>query len=148
MVGRCEQLDDLMIEEDDTLRLQPCFSPVWDTALTLNALADAGPDDGRAGRRARGVDWLLAREVRTPGDWSLTNPDLEPGGWFFEYRNGFYPDTDDTAMVLMALARTRALADAGRAGPAAERGVRLARRACRTATAAGRRSTATSTAKS
>lgn len=99
------QLDDLMIEEDQTLRLQPCFSPVWDTALTLIALADAG-----AGRHhpavERGVRWLLDREVRRPGDWSLANPGVEPGGWFFEYRNAFYPDTDDTAMVLMALART------------------------------------------
>src|SRR5262249_23174390 len=99
------QLDNLMIEEDETLRLQPCFSPVWDTALTLIALADAG-----AGRHhpavERGVRWLLDREVRRPGDWSLANPGVEPGGWFFEYQNAFYPDTDDTAMVLMALART------------------------------------------
>ena len=54
----------------------------------------------------RAVHWLLEHEVRRPGDWSVMNPHLEPGGWFFEYRNGFYPDTDDTAMVLMGLART------------------------------------------
>jgi squalene-hopene/tetraprenyl-beta-curcumene cyclase len=61
--------------------------------------------------------------VRRPGDWSKTNPRLEPGGWFFEYRNGFYPDTDDTAMVLMALAKTGyAATSAGR--PAVERGLR------------------------
>jgi squalene-hopene/tetraprenyl-beta-curcumene cyclase len=100
-----KQLDDLQIEENGTLRLQPCFSPVWDTALTLIGLADAGvsgshPDVGR------GVEWLLAKEVRRPGDWSGAHPGLEPGGWFFEYNNGFYPDTDDTAMVLMALARS------------------------------------------
>ncbi len=117
-----KQLEDLMIEEDDTLRLQPCFSPVWDTALALNALADAEvpghhPAIQQAGR------WLVEREVRQRGDWSLTNPNLEPGGWFFEYRNGFYPDTDDTAMVLMALAKTgQANTPAGR--PAAERGLR------------------------
>ncbi len=101
-----KQVDDLMIEEDDTLRVQPCFSPVWDTALGLNTLAVAGvpPDAEEAIDRAAG--WLLDKEVRRPGDWSLLNPDLEPGGWFFEYRNGFYPDTDDTAMVLMGLART------------------------------------------
>jgi squalene-hopene/tetraprenyl-beta-curcumene cyclase len=123
-----QQLDDLMIEEGNTLRLQPCFSPVWDTALTLNALADVGAVQGdehpAAGRKAhaaieRGVRWLLQKEVRRPGDWSKANPGLEPGGWFFEYHNGFYPDTDDTAMVLMALAKT------GHAtAPAAERGVR------------------------
>jgi squalene-hopene/tetraprenyl-beta-curcumene cyclase len=109
-----EQLERLMIEEDDTLRLQPCFSPVWDTALTLIALADAG-----AGKRpralSRGVRWLLEHEVRRRGDWSVLNPHLEPAGWFFEYRNGHYPDTDDTAMALMALART------GQAGTEAAR---------------------------
>ncbi|HKI34174.1 MAG TPA: squalene--hopene cyclase [Gemmataceae bacterium] len=134
-----KQLDDLMIEEDDTLRLQPCFSPVWDTALTLNALADTEQlqiADWRLqianGKSAisnlqsaiqRGVRWLLEKEVRRPGDWRQANPGLEPGGWFFEYHNGFYPDTDDTAMVLMALARTgHASGAAGR--PAAERGLR------------------------
>jgi squalene-hopene/tetraprenyl-beta-curcumene cyclase len=97
-----KQLDDLGIEEGDTLRLQPCFSPVWDTALTLIGLADAGH---KGLETTHGVRWLLDREVHQPGDWSATNPHLEPGGWFFEYRNSFYPDTDDTAMVLMALAR-------------------------------------------
>ena len=100
-----KQLDDLMIEDADTLRVQPCFSPVWDTALSLNALAMAGISrhDQAATKAAR---WLLEREVRRPGDWSLMNPHVEPSGWFFEYHNGFYPDTDDTAMVLMALAKT------------------------------------------
>jgi squalene-hopene/tetraprenyl-beta-curcumene cyclase len=138
-----DQLDALMIEEGDTLRLQPCFSPVWDTALTLNALADAGElsifdlrfsIEGRPpstenlqpqienlqSQIENGVRWLLAKEVRRPGDWSLACPGLEPGGWFFEYQNGFYPDTDDTAMVLMALAKTGLAA----ARPAAERGLR------------------------
>ena len=102
------QLDDLIIEEDDTIRLQPCFSPVWDTALAVNALSSArnrnAPDVQQAVSRA--ARWLIEREVRRPGDWSLSNPELEPGGWFFEYRNGFYPDVDDTAMVLMGLARS------------------------------------------
>src|SRR5204863_4742673 len=89
----------------DTLRVQPCFSPVWDTALAMNALAWAGmtPHDPAVTRAA---EWLLQRECRRPGDWSLLNPHLEPSGWCFEYRNGFYPDTDDTAMVLMALRRS------------------------------------------
>jgi squalene-hopene/tetraprenyl-beta-curcumene cyclase len=122
MLWALKQLDDLMIEDGDTLRLQPCFSPVWDTALTLNALADTGlthrhPNLGRA------ADWLLEREVRRPGDWSVMNPGAEPAGWFFEYRNGFYPDTDDTAMVLMALAKTGKV-ETETCRPAAERGVR------------------------
>jgi squalene-hopene/tetraprenyl-beta-curcumene cyclase len=126
-----KQLDDLMIEEDDTLRLQPCFSPVWDTALSLNALAFAGMSGQHRAVQA-GTRWLVEREVRRPGDWSLLNPGLEPAGWFFEYRNGFYPDTDDTAMVLMALARTGTAWDTStgngqahaRMIPAVERGVR------------------------
>src|SRR6266852_1750602 len=108
-----QQLHDLMIEEGDTIRLQPCFSPVWDSALTLIALADANATQECVAHPrlsgaavTKGVRWLLDREVRRPGDWSLSNPGLEPGGWFFEYRNGFYPDTDDTAMVLMALSRS------------------------------------------
>ncbi len=99
-----KQLEDLILEEENTLRVQPCFSPVWDTALSLIALGDGGvgADDPSI---VRAVRWLLDKEVRRPGDWSRSNPGLEPGGWFFEYRNGFYPDTDDTAMVLMALSR-------------------------------------------
>jgi squalene-hopene/tetraprenyl-beta-curcumene cyclase len=117
-----KQLDDLVLEEEDSTRVQPCFSPVWDTALSLNALAMAGlPQQHRA--VARGARWLLNREVRRPGDWSTANPQLEPAGWFFEYHNGFYPDTDDTAMVLMALART-GHASTPQGHPAAERGLR------------------------
>lgn len=101
-----KQLDDLKIEQGDTLRLQPCQSPVWDTALTTIALADAGlPADTPAVTKA--VQWLLDKEVRRPGDWSLSHRRIEPAGWYFEYRNDQYPDTDDTAMVLMALARSR-----------------------------------------
>jgi squalene-hopene/tetraprenyl-beta-curcumene cyclase len=122
MIWALKQLEDLMIEDGDTIRLQPCFSPVWDTALTLNALADTGldasdPSIAQAGR------WLLDREIRRPGDWSKVNPDLEPSGWCFEYHNPFYPDTDDTAMVLIGLAKTGQTAS-GAGGEAAQRGVR------------------------
>ena len=117
------QLDDLMIEEDGAIRLQPCMSPVWDTALALNALADAGLTTETDAAPQAAVDWLLQREVRRRGDWSVLNPHLEPGGWVFEYRNDFYPDVDDTAMVLMALARTDA-AHSPEARPAVERGIR------------------------
>jgi squalene-hopene/tetraprenyl-beta-curcumene cyclase len=109
-----KQLDDLMIEEGGTLRIQPCMSPVWDTALSLNAMAMSKECQSRDRMGAEDADqsmlkatrWLLKREVRTAGDWSLMNPQLEPTGWFFEYRNAFYPDIDDTAMVLMGLARS------------------------------------------
>ncbi|MBM4072995.1 MAG: squalene--hopene cyclase [Planctomycetes bacterium] len=126
-----EKLDDLMIEDEATLRVQPCFSPVWDTALSLNALAisanqSAWIEEEERNRYAinRGIRWLLQREVRDKGDWSLANPHLEPGGWFFEYRNRFYPDTDDTAMVLMGLARSGHAWDSdGRRIPPVERGL-------------------------
>lgn len=98
------QLDDLGIEEDGALRLQPCKSPVWDTALSLIGAADAG-QPSNSEEITTAVKWLLDREVRTPGDWSKTLRGVEPGGWFFEYRNAHYPDVDDTAMVLIALAR-------------------------------------------
>jgi squalene-hopene/tetraprenyl-beta-curcumene cyclase len=103
-VWAMKQLDDLCIVEADTVRLQPCLSPVWDTALALIAATDAGqPGDSEESRAA--VAWLLDKEVRTPGDWTNTAKPCEPGGWFFEYRNAFYPDTDDTSMVLIALAK-------------------------------------------
>ncbi len=99
------QLDDLCITEGDTIRLQPCKSPVWDTALALIGAIDAGqPGDSPEAEMA--VQWLRDREVRTTGDWAKTVRGVEPGGWYFEYRNAFYPDTDDTSMVLIALART------------------------------------------
>jgi len=105
MIYALKQLDDLMIEDGDTLRVQPCFSPVWDTALALNSLAMVDAEQ-RDSALAAAAQWLYDREVRRPGDWTLMNPHLEPAGWFFEYRNGFYPDVDDTAMVLMGLARS------------------------------------------
>lgn len=95
------QLNGLMIEEDETLRLQPCLSPVWDTAIALRAMCASGqPVDSEPIEQS--VDWLLRNEIRRKGDWANT-VSTEPGGWCFEYRNEFYPDLDDTAMVLLAL---------------------------------------------
>ncbi|MCA9270468.1 MAG: squalene--hopene cyclase, partial [Planctomycetales bacterium] len=97
-----DELEQLAIDDGRARWLQPCKSPVWDTAITLRALAATGhgPTDGRV-RRA--IDWLLAKEVRVAGDWAKTVK-AAPGGWFFEHRNAFYPDVDDTAMALLALA--------------------------------------------
>ena len=96
-----EELEKLAIDEGESRRLQPCQSPVWDTTITLRALAAAGVGPENESIR-RGIDWLLSKEVGTPGDWS-NNVESNPGGWFFEHRNQFYPDTDDTAMGLLAL---------------------------------------------
>jgi squalene-hopene/tetraprenyl-beta-curcumene cyclase len=79
---------------------------VWDTALALNALAFCGADTTSL-PAAKAARWLVDREVRTPGDWAKIVKGVEPSGWFFEYRNAFYPDMDDTSMVLMGLARSR-----------------------------------------
>jgi len=96
------ELEKLEIEEKGTLRLQPCFSPVWDTAQAISALVAAGTDPGHPALR-KAARWLLDKEVRAPGDWQLRVPEVEPGGWYFEYANEPYPDCDDTAEVLTAL---------------------------------------------
>ena len=85
-----------------TFRMQPCFSPVWDTAQVLSTLGDAGvaKDDPRM---LRAADWLLSKEVRHKGDWAEKVKNVEPGGWYFEFNNEFYPDVDDTAEVLLGL---------------------------------------------
>ena len=98
------KLAELEIEDVDTIRLQPCLSPVWDTALIVNALGEAGcaanaPEIVEASR------WLLTREVRKPGDWNIRVRDVEVSGWPFQFRNEFYPDIDDTAAVILALDR-------------------------------------------
>ena len=101
-------LDRFTITEDaadgPVRRLEACQSPVWDTVLTMIALADAGlPADHPA--LASAARWVLGEEIRGPGDWQVRRPDLAPGGWAFEFDNDVYPDTDDTAEVVLALRR-------------------------------------------
>jgi squalene-hopene/tetraprenyl-beta-curcumene cyclase len=87
-------------------RLEACQSPVWDTALTVVALSDAGiPGDHPA--LVRAGEWLLGEEVDVGGDWRVARPRLSPGGWAFEFANDNYPDVDDTAEVVLALRRVR-----------------------------------------
>jgi squalene-hopene/tetraprenyl-beta-curcumene cyclase len=100
------QFDRLMVERDDDFYFQPCFSVVWDTAIAAFALGESGHAPSAAMRRAG--DWLLSKEVREKGDWSVKRPNLEPSGWYFEFANEFYPDIDDTAMVLLGLYHTQA----------------------------------------
>jgi squalene-hopene/tetraprenyl-beta-curcumene cyclase len=91
-----------MIDDGDRLRPEACQSPVWDTALAVLALRDAGlPADHPALRKAG--EWLLNEEVTVKGDWSVRVPDVAPGGWAFEFANDLYPDVDDTAVVILAL---------------------------------------------
>jgi len=85
-------------------RLEACQSPVWDTALAVVALADAGLDAHHPAMRQAG-EWLVGEEVTIPGDWRVRRPNLEPGGWAFEFANDIYPDVDDTAEVVLAVRR-------------------------------------------
>ncbi|GAA4191864.1 squalene--hopene cyclase [Microbispora amethystogenes] len=97
-------LDRFTIREDGSRRLEACQSPVWDTALAVIALLDAGlPREHPALDRAG--EWLLREEIRGPGDWAVRRPGLAPGGWAFEFDNDGYPDVDDTAEVILALGR-------------------------------------------
>jgi squalene-hopene/tetraprenyl-beta-curcumene cyclase len=100
------QFDRLMVDDGKTLFFQPCFSPVWDTAIGTYALGEAGYGDSPAMTRA--ADWLMKREIRRHGDWSVKRPYTEPSGWAFEYQNDWYPDIDDTAMVMLAFPHLKA----------------------------------------
>jgi squalene-hopene/tetraprenyl-beta-curcumene cyclase len=120
--GQVREIDALAIEEDDRLHCQPCVSPVWDTGLAVNALVESGLPGDHPGL-ARAETWLLDRQILVPGDWKHKRPELEPGGWPFQYDNAFYPDLDDTAMVLMALHKTRG-PDPERKRAAVDRGLR------------------------
>ncbi len=95
-------LQDFAIDQNGTFTVQPCLSPVWDTALALTGMREAGvaADDEMLVRAGR---WLVRNEIRARGDWCVKVKDVEPGGWAFEFANDKYPDTDDTAEVLIAL---------------------------------------------
>ena len=98
-------------------RLEACQSPVWDTALAVVALRDAGLPAGHPALQAASR-WLLGEQVLVPGDWSVRRPDLAPGGWSFEFDNDLYPDVDDTAEVVLALRRAPVPGMAGALGRA------------------------------
>ena len=100
-----QQFMNLLVDDERGFFFQPCFSVVWDSAIVAYALGESGMADPRM--LSRGVDWLLTKEVRRKGDWSVKRPNVEPSGWYFEFANEYYPDIDDTAQVLLALARAR-----------------------------------------
>ncbi len=92
------------VEGKDGLRMQPCISPLWDTAIAMVSLEEAGivPAHPALVKASR---WLVEKQILGPGDWQVKNRKAEPGGWAFEFLNDWYPDVDDTAFVLMALWR-------------------------------------------
>jgi squalene-hopene/tetraprenyl-beta-curcumene cyclase len=107
-----QAIERLVVERADEAYCQPCVSPVWDTGLAMHALfeAGAGGDSEAIGRAAT---WLTERQILdVRGDWTANRGDVSPGGWAFQYRNDYYPDVDDTAVVVMALHRADAKAHA------------------------------------
>jgi squalene-hopene/tetraprenyl-beta-curcumene cyclase len=99
-----EAVDRFMLEKDGRLWMQACVSPLWDTAICANALLDSGmPIDHPA--LVRAGEWIISKQVTKRGDWQVKNPKANPGGWAFEFYNELYPDTDDTAEILLFLNR-------------------------------------------
>src|ERR1700709_712419 len=100
-------IDKLLVIGEHEAYCQPCVSPVWDTALACHALTEAGGEDTLA-KMKQGLDWLKPRQVLDlKGDWAVKAPNVRPGGWAFQYNNAHYPDLDDTAVVVMAMDRSR-----------------------------------------
>lgn len=97
-----EALDRFVLETQDTYRVQPCISPVWDTALVMRSLVDSGLAADHPAL-VRGGEWLLRKQILDYGDWAVKNRRGQPGAWAFEFDNRFYPDVDDSAVVVMAL---------------------------------------------
>src|SRR5579862_4991931 len=106
VIRAMDEFEKLGIEEETTFRMQPCMSPVWDTAYAVFALAESGvsPQDRRL---VQPCEWMLRKQVTRRGDWYAKNRNVAPGGWYFEFNNEFYPDVDDTAQVLLALSRVK-----------------------------------------
>ncbi len=97
-----QSVDRFAMQTEEQYWVQPCVSPVWDTALVMRALVDSGlnPDHPAL---AKGGEWLLENQILDYGDWAVKNRRGKPGAWAFEFINRFYPDVDDTAVVVMAL---------------------------------------------
>lgn len=100
VVAGLRAIDDFLVERDGHLLLQPCVSPTWDTALTVRALIDAG-DAPNGEHVVRAMRWLERCQIHRPGDWSVLRPELPAAGWAFEFANDWYPDVDDSAVILM-----------------------------------------------
>jgi squalene-hopene/tetraprenyl-beta-curcumene cyclase len=109
VIRALDEFEKLGIEEpasadhaEPMFRMQPCMSPVWDTAYAMFALGESGVTKNDP-RMLKAADWILSKEVRYKGDWAVKVRNVQPGGWYFEFNNEFYPDVDDSAMVLLGL---------------------------------------------
>ncbi len=95
-------IEHFLVEEKNSLYLRSTVSPVWDTAITLSGLKEVeGLKEKNALQKA--TNWLMTKQGFRYGDWYVKNKRSLPGGWSFEFNNDFYPDIDDTALVLLAL---------------------------------------------
>ena len=100
-----ESIERLLVVHEHEAYCQPCVSPVWDTALVAHALLEAGGEKARA-RVKKALEWLAPLQILdVKGDWAAQRPDVAPGGWAFQYANPYYPDVDDTAVVVTAMDR-------------------------------------------
>ena len=115
-------LDKLLVISEEEAYCQPCVSPVWDTGLTCHAMNEAGGEAAMSSVE-KGLDWLLPRQVLDlKGDWAVKRPEVRPGGWAFQYNNAYYPDLDDTAVVVMSMDRIRRETGTGKYDAAIARG--------------------------
>lgn len=103
-----EVYDSVMVGDQrvEALHLQPCHSPIWDTALLMNTLIETGMSQDHPSLQ-KAAAYLASRQTKTVGDWKFSSPNAEPGGWYFQFENELYPDVDDSAVVLMALSKVR-----------------------------------------
>jgi squalene-hopene/tetraprenyl-beta-curcumene cyclase len=99
-----QAIEDLVLENETETYVQPCVSPIWDTCLSISALSETGVAEEHPAIISA-IDWLFEKQVFVRGDWSINAPDLDSGGWAFQFENDFYPDVDDTSMVVMAMIR-------------------------------------------
>ncbi len=108
VIRAIDEFEKLGIEEADTFRMQPCMSPVWDTAYALFALGESeqgSPAQSKDPRLTRSAEWMLKKQVSHKGDWAVKVRNVAPAGWYFEFNNEFYPDVDDSAMVMLGLSK-------------------------------------------
>ncbi len=115
-------IEKLLVIKPSEAYCQPCVSPVWDTALTCHALLEVGSDEAIQ-RAGKGLEWLQALQVLdVKGDWAIQRPHVRPGGWAFQYVNAYYPDLDDTAVVVMGMDRADQILSVQQFKQAIERG--------------------------
>ncbi len=103
MVARgLQAVENFAVETPEYYSVQACVSPIWDTTCSLRALVESGVNPNNP-QLIKGAEWLLDKQILDYGDWYVKNPHGKPGAWAFEYENRFYPDMDDSAVVMMTL---------------------------------------------